>query len=93
MIAGHRVQTYGRMFNRLGELQRGDLMHFTDPNGNEAVFEIFEIAVIAPEDQIAFVQPTASSIITLYTCTPIDTATHRLIVRGERINDERRTND
>ena len=50
--------------------------------------EVFEITEIEPADQIAFIQPTDESIITLYTCTPIREATHRLLVRAEKIYEE-----
>lgn len=85
VIAGHRNYTFGSMFNRLGELELGDIVGFQARNGEEMLFTVFEIAVIEPHDQIAFIQPVNDSIITLYTCTPIRTATHRLIIRAQRI--------
>ena len=86
VIAGHRNLTFGSMFNRLGEAQIGDIIRFQALSGKVMAFEVFEIAVITPDDQIAFIQPQNKSTITLYTCTPIHTATHRLIVRARRIN-------
>ena len=86
VIAGHRNYAFGSMFNRLGEIEIGDIMQYQAQNGELMEFEVFEIAVIEPENQIAFLQPTSESIITLYTCTPIRTATHRLIIRAERIS-------
>jgi len=84
VIAGHRNYTFGQMFNRLGELEIGDVIEYQAKNGEVMQFVVFEVAVIVPDDQIAFVQPTKESIITLYTCTPIRTATHRLLVRAQR---------
>ena len=84
VIAGHRNYTHGSMFNRLGELELGDIVGFQARSGEQMLFEVFEIAVIEPHDQMAFIQPVNDSIITLYTCTPIRTATHRLIVRAQR---------
>jgi sortase A len=85
VIAGHRNYAHGSMFNRLGELELGDIVQFQSRIGEHMAFEVFEIAIIEPHDQIAFIQPVNASIITLYTCTPIRTATHRLIIRGQRI--------
>jgi len=85
VIAGHRNYTFGAMFNRLGEVEIGDIIGFQAMSGQEMSFEIFEVSVIVPDDQIAFVQPQSESIITLYTCTPIREATHRLIVRARII--------
>ena len=84
VIAGHRNYTFGSMFNRLGELAIGDIVQYQARNGEPMVFEVFEIAVIEPHDQIAFIQPVNESIITLYTCTPVRVASHRLIIRAHR---------
>ena len=86
VIAGHRNYTFGSMFNRLGELELGDIVQYQARNGEIMEFEVFEVAVIEPHDQVAFLQPVNESIITLYTCTPIRTATHRLIIRAQRID-------
>lgn len=85
VIAGHRNFTFGSMFNRFGEIENGDIIGFQAMNGQEMAFEVFEVAVITPENQIAFIQPQDESIITLYTCTPIREATHRLIIRARKI--------
>ena len=85
VIAGHRNFTFGSMFNRLGEVEIGDLMEFQAMSGEVMAFEVFEILVITPCDQIAFIQPQNEAIIALYTCTPIREATHRLLVRAIKI--------
>ena len=85
VIAGHRNVTFGSMFNRLGDVETGDIIQFQGLDGGIMEFEVFEISVILPADQIAFVQPQNKAIITLYTCTPIREATHRLIIRAVKI--------
>ena len=85
VIAGHRNFTFGSMFNRLGEVEIGDAIQFQAMSGEIMEFEVFEILVILPENQIAFIQPLNESIITLYTCTPIREATHRLLIRAIKI--------
>ena len=86
VIAGHRNYAYGSMFNRLGEIQIGDIIQYLARDGVLMEFEVFEIAEIEPENQIAFIQPINDSIITLYTCTPVRVASHRLIIRAQRIS-------
>jgi LPXTG-site transpeptidase (sortase) family protein len=86
VIAGHRNYAYGAMFNRLGEVEIGDIVHYQARSGELMEFAVFEIAEIEPLDQIAFIQPVNESIITLYTCTPIREATYRLIIRAQRIS-------
>ena len=73
------------MFNRLDEVEIGDIIGYQARNGEMMAFEVFEVITITPDNQIAFIQPLEQSIITLYTCTPIRTATHRLLVRGIKI--------
>ena len=85
VIAGHRNFTFGSMFNRLGEVENGDIIGFQAMNGQQMAFEVFEILVITPDNQIAFIQPINDTIITLYTCTPIREATHRLLIRARKI--------
>ena len=85
VIAGHRNLTFGSMFNRLGEVEVGDIIQFQGLDGRVMEFEVFEILVILPADQIAFIQPQDMAIITLYTCTPIREATHRLVIRAKKI--------
>jgi sortase A len=82
VIAGHRNFTFGSMFNRLGEVENGDIIEFQAMNGAVTAFEVFEVIVTVPGDQIAFIQPQDEAIITLYTCTPIREATHRLLIRA-----------
>jgi len=86
VIAGHRNYTFGSMFNRLGEIEVGDIVQYQARNGEMMEFEVFEIAVIEPHDQIAFIQPVNEAIITLYTCTPTRVASHRLIIRAQRVS-------
>ena len=85
VIAGHRNFTFGSMFNRLGEVENGDIVEFQAMSGEIMTFEVFEILVITPDNQIAFIQPENESIITLYTCTPIREATYRLLIRARKI--------
>ena len=85
VIAGHRNYTFGSMFNRLGEIAIGDTIGYQERSGRMMEFEVFEIIEINPDNQIAFIQPVNDYIITLYTCTPVHNATHRLLVRARRI--------
>ena len=86
VIAGHRSYAYGQMFNRLGEVAEGDLIRYEDKSGAAFIYEAYETLVIEPGDQAAFVQPEGEHLLTLYTCTPIRKATHRLLVRARLIN-------
>lgn len=84
VIAGHRNYTHGSHFNRLGELAVGDVIRYKTVDGEEMAFTVHEILEVLPGDQSAFEQPDDEQVLTLYTCTPIRTATHRLLVRATR---------
>ncbi len=86
VIAGHRSYTYGHFFNRLGEVSAGDFIRYEDKSGAAFTYEVFETLVIEPGDQAAFTQPEGERLLTLYTCTPIRKATHRLLVRARLVD-------
>ncbi len=86
VIAGHRSYTYGHFFNRLGEVSEGDLIRYEDKSGAAFIYEVFETLVIESGDQAAFTQPEGERLLTLYTCTPIRKATHRLLVRARLVD-------
>jgi len=85
VIAGHRSYTYGQFFNRLGEVAVGDIIGYQPKDGDAMEFEVFEILEVLPGDAAAFWQPEDEQMLTLLTCTPIRTATHRLLVRARLV--------
>lgn len=86
VIAGHRSYTYGRHFNRLGELEAGDEIRYTTAESEDMTFLVSEILIIEPGDPATFTTPPEGTAqLTLYTCTPVRTATHRLLVRALRV--------
>ena len=100
VIAGHRSYTFGRFFNRLDELILGDIIQYQSIEGSVMLFEVIEILEVLPGDPAVFwpssivtgtnnsndVQSDNERLLTLLTCTPILTASHRLIVRARLIN-------
>lgn len=87
VIAGHRSYTYGRHFNRLGELEAGDEIRYTTVEGEDMTFVVSEILTIEPGDPATFATPPEGTAqLTLYTCTPVRTATHRLLIRALRVD-------
>lgn len=80
-VAGHRSYTFGEYFSRLDELEQNDVIEVLY-NGKCYKYEVTSSYVVEPE-QTEVLDPTDKPVITLVTCTPKWTATHRLIVRGE----------
>lgn len=88
VIAGHRSYTFGLHFNRLDELEAGDEIFFTAADGEDMRFVVDETLTVNPDDPAVFSLPSAGKAqLTLYTCTPIREATHRLIVRALRMEE------
>jgi sortase A len=89
-IAGHRT-TYGRPFNRLGELRPGDRVVLTTPiarhvyevSGQPWVVDAYDWSPIR-EDL------GAGSWLTLTTCHPEGSATHRIVARAKLVSSSPR---
>lgn len=81
-IAGHRNRAYGSMFNRLDEINEGDTVTVRDKN-NTYQYEVYETLVVEPHETSVLNGSQDEKVLTLITCTPIDTATHRLIVKAK----------
>ncbi|MGK0469037.1 MAG: sortase A [Clostridium sp.] len=82
-FAGHRSYTYNQYFNRLDEVNIGDIIIVTT-KGGEFEYEVYESKVVEPEE-ISVLDNTEGAEITLVTCTPIRVATHRLVVKGKMV--------
>lgn len=79
-VIGHRNYTFGEYFNRLDELENGDLVTI-EYGAKTYSYKITDKFVVEPEE-LWVLDPTKDPTITLITCTPKRVATHRLIVKG-----------
>lgn len=83
VIAGHRSYTWGQHFNRLEELETGDEIFFIGTDRKTTRFVVSETLTTEPDDPVVFAAPPVGMAqLTLYTCTPVRTATHRFLVRA-----------
>lgn len=78
VIAGHRNYSFGKFFNRLNEVEIGDDI-FVDAKDGTHSYKVTDIRVVTP-DQVEILEDTEDEQLTLYTCTPIYIATHRLVI-------------
>jgi sortase A len=81
-IAAHRSRTYGKMFNRLGELAEGDKIFITTDKGT-FLYTVNKTFVVQPNDISVLNANGNRKILTLITCDPVINPTHRLIVQAE----------
>jgi sortase A len=80
-IAGHRT-TYLHPFRHLGQLRPGDPIYLTTPQGIRYTYLVVRSFVVLPGNR-AVLADTTDNRLTLTTCTPPFSASHRLIVVAE----------
>ena len=87
VISGHRGLPSARLFTRLDELREGDtfMLHILDET---LTYEVDQILIVLPEEIDALAVVEGKDYCTLVTCTPYGINTHRLLVRGHRIENE-----
>ncbi|MBG9733630.1 sortase [Paenibacillus alvei] len=81
VLASHRSLTFGRHFNRLDELTAGDKIQL-ETAAQTYTYTVQSKSIVVPEDLSVLDQNPDARELTLITCEPIDTATHRLIVKA-----------
>ncbi|CAN7166307.1 class D sortase [Paenibacillus sp. LjRoot153] len=83
-IAGHRNLTYGKNFNRLDEVDPGDVIE-VDTGSRKFVYRVEEKLYVLPTDVWVLQSSGSNREITLITCDPMVDPTHRLIVKGKLV--------
>ena len=84
VITGHSGLVHAKMFTDLTELAQGDLFYI-HVLGEILAYEVEKITITEPhitDDLMVF---DGKDYCTLLTCTPYGINTHRLLVRGERV--------
>ena len=86
VISGHRGLPSAKLFTRLDELREGDIfmIHVLDET---LTYEVDQIRIVLPEDVDALMVTKGEDLCTLVTCTPYGINTHRLLVRGHRVEN------
>lgn len=84
-VAGHRAYTSNKFFSNLDEVQIGDEIHVLS-QGKNFKYKVNNIDVVTP-DKVEVINSNNKNKkeITLVTCTPKYTGSHRLIVKGEYV--------
>lgn len=86
VLSGHRGLPSARLFTDLDKLVSGDT--WTIHVLNETLtYETDQIRIIEPDDLSALALQEGKDYCTLVTCTPYGINTHRLLVRGRRIEN------
>jgi len=90
VILGHRMKTYGSLFNRLDEVAVGDSIVITAVDGTVLTYIVDTvIPELDPAELVNYIQGdsgTGGQQITLITCTPVGVGSHRIIVIAQLVN-------
>ena len=84
VLAAHSGRADSKMFTDLDQVKEGDLVYLYVLN-KTLTYEVDKITVTTPDDTDAIQIIDGEDLLTLLTCTPYGTNTHRLFVRGHRI--------
>lgn len=84
VLSGHRGLPTAKMFTDLDKMEVGDdfFIHVLDQT---LEYKVDQIKVIDPSDTSDLMPVPDKDYVTLLTCTPLGINSHRLIVRGERV--------
>ena len=90
VISGHRGLPSARLFTDLDKLVEGDIfiLHTLDAT---LTYEVDQIRIVEPTDLSNLQIEGGKDYCTLVTCTPYGINTHRLLVRGHRIENQNAT--
>ena len=87
VLSGHRGLPSAKLFTDIDKLVIGDvfMLHVYD---EMLTYEVDQILIVEPEDYSALAIEEGKDYCTLVTCTPYGINTHRLLVRGHRVENK-----
>lgn len=86
VLSAHSGLPSSKLFTNLKKLEIGDRFVITVID-RELIYQVDNIVIVAPNDVSNLGIVTGSDYVTLLTCTPYGLNTHRLLVRGIRIDN------
>ena len=84
VISAHRGLPSAKLFTNLDELEVGDRFTMTVLN-RVLTYEVDQISIVLPTEIDQLLPTEGMDYVTLMTCTPYGINTHRLLVRGKRV--------
>lgn len=86
LLSGHRGLPSARLFTDLDRIIEGDIFTVTVLD-NTITYEVDQIRIVLPAevDELAIVD--GKDYCTLITCTPYGVNTHRILIRGHRVDN------
>lgn len=90
VLSGHRGLPSAKLFSELDQLTKGDLFHIRTLN-EELTYEVDQILIVLPTEVDSIKIDPGQDYCTLITCTPYGVNSHRLLVRGHRVEKQNKT--
>ncbi len=87
VVSGHRGLPSAKLFTNLDKIVVGDLFQFNILN-ETFTYEVDQILTVEPEETDDLQIINGRDYCTLVTCTPYGINTHRLLVRGHRVENQ-----
>ena len=87
VVSGHRGLTSARLFTDIDQLIVGDLF-MLNVLDRVLTYEVDQILIVLPEELDAVKIQPGEDLCTLVTCTPYGVNSHRLLIRGHRVENE-----
>ena len=84
VLTGHRGLPSATLFTNLDKLVVGDLFHVHILN-ETCTYEVDQILIVEPQDLDALEIQPGKDLCTLVTCTPYGINSHRMLIRGHRV--------
>ncbi len=86
VISGHRGLPSAKLFTDLDQMVEGDLflLRVLDET---LTYEVDQILIVEPDDTAALLIEEGEDFCTLVTCTPYGVNSHRMLVRGHRVEN------
>ena len=87
VVSGHRGLPSARLFTDLDKMEVGDtfLLRVLD---EVLTYEVDQIRIVEPQETDDLLIVEGEDLVTLVTCTPYGINTHRMLVRGHRIETQ-----
>ena len=92
VLSGHRGLPSAKLFSDLDAMEVGDVFYLTVLD-QTLTYQVDQITVILPEDSSELRLFPGKDYCTLMTCTPYGINTHRLLVRGVRVENDKKLLD
>lgn len=86
VVSGHRGLPSARLFTDLDQVKEGDyfMLHVLDQT---LTYEVDQIRIVLPHETDELLIKEGKDLCTMVTCTPYGVNSHRMLVRGHRVDN------